>query len=181
MFIFIVLIGAILIGLARGGSLGNFADLKIAWQPIILLGFLIQVLVFSEAWQANADLKGATPLAYLLSLILLLVALTKNYRVPGMPFILFGFFLNFTAIALNGGHMPASLSALETAGLFSLTPGATNNNSIGMGANTPLWFLCDIFAIPKGFPLPNVFSIGDVLIAIGAVLLIQKVMVQPPK
>lgn len=30
-----------------------------------------------------------------------------------------------------------------------------------------LWFLGDIFAIPSGFPLANVFSVGDVLILAG--------------
>ena len=31
-----------------------------------------------------------------------------------------------------------------------------------------LWFLGDVFAIPASWPLANVFSVGDVLIALGA-------------
>ncbi|MBI5648906.1 MAG: DUF5317 family protein [Chloroflexi bacterium] len=46
-----------------------------------------------------------------------------------------------------------------------------------MGLDTQLFFLCDIFAIPKGFIFPNVFSIGDILLTIGAVYLTQKTMV----
>jgi hypothetical protein len=33
---------------------------------------------------------------------------------------------------------------------------------------TRLWFLGDVFAIPAGWPLANVFSVGDVLILLGA-------------
>jgi hypothetical protein len=32
-----------------------------------------------------------------------------------------------------------------------------------------LWFLGDVFAIPASWPLANVFSVGDLLIAIGCV------------
>jgi hypothetical protein len=50
-----------------------------------------------------------------------------------------------------------------------------------MDANTQLFFLTDIFALPQAFPRANVFSIGDILIAVGAVWLTQQVMVKPPK
>ena len=36
-----------------------------------------------------------------------------------------------------------------------------------------LAFLGDVFAVPAGWPLANVFSIGDVLIVIGAVALVH--------
>ena len=35
-------------------------------------------------------------------------------------------------------------------------------------ANARLWFLGDVFAVPASWPFANVFSIGDVLIAVGA-------------
>jgi hypothetical protein len=177
MFIFLILIAAILLALLRGGNLLRMADLEIRWKILILGGFLLQVVVFSNFWQANDVLKNLAPPAYLLSLFLLMIALAKNYRVPGMIFLGLGFLSNSITIALNGGFMPASPFALEAAGMPPLAPGQTSNNSIGMGPNTVLWFLGDIFAIPRGMPLPNIFSIGDVLIAIGAVYLIQKVMV----
>lgn len=188
MFILLVLAAAILVGLARGGKLTRFADLRIRWRIVILFGFLVQVMIFSDFWQINPDLRQLTPLAYLASLVLLLIAVTANRRIPGMTLITFGFLCNFVAIALNGGFMPASPTALEIAGMPPLAPHQTSHNSIGMGPDTRLWFLADIFvirfladifAIPKGFPLRTVFSIGDVLIAIGAVYLIQKVMVRP--
>jgi hypothetical protein len=95
-----------------------------------------------------------------------------------MGSIALGFGLNFLVIARNGGYMPASAEARAFAGLTPLAPGQIDNNSIGMGADTHLPFLSDIFAIPSLLPFANVFSIGDVLIALGAGYLIQKAM--PP-
>jgi hypothetical protein len=70
--------------------------------------------------------------------------------------------------------MPASPTAMQAAGWPVLLPGQILNNSIGIGPETVLSFLGDIFAIPRGFIFANVFSIGDVVIAIGAVILTQK-------
>lgn len=181
MFIFLILLAAILIALFRGGSLMRFAELEIRWSGVIIAGFLLQVLVFSDFWQTHNTLRPFTPLAYLASLALLLIALLLNRHIPGIVLLGLGFLSNSIAIAANGGFMPASPSALTIAGLPPLAPGQTSNNSIGMGADTQLWFLGDIFAIPRSLPFPNIFSIGDVLIAIGAVYLILKVMIPHSK
>lgn len=178
MFIFLILLAAILVALVRGGSLMRFAELEIRWSGVIIAGFLLQVLVFSDFWQTYDTLRQFTPLAYLASLALLLFALLLNRHIPGILLLGLGFLSNSIAIVANGGFMPASPSALALTGLPPLAPGQTSNNSIGMGAETRLWFLGDIFAIPRGLPFPNIFSIGDVLIVIGAVYLIQKVMVR---
>jgi hypothetical protein len=180
MIILVVLAASIVLALMRGGNLGNLGTLNIRWRGFILIGFLIQVLIFSPFWQGKNETIALTRFAYLASLVLLLLALVTNHRIAGMRLIVFGFLLNFIAITLNGGYMPASPEALALSGLPQLSPGQVSSNSIGMGPNTQLFFLTDIFAIPKGFLLPNVFSIGDVLITIGAVYLIQKTLVVSP-
>ena len=176
MIFLVVLVIAVVVGLIRGGKLGTFAELNIRWKGFILVGFLIQVLIFSDFWQGQSETRALVQLGYLTSLVLLLVALLVNHRIPGMWLISLGFLLNFIAIALNGGYMPASPAALEMSGHRLLPPGQVSNNSIGMGADTRVPFLCDIFAIPKGFIFPNVFSVGDALIAVGAVYMIEKTM-----
>ncbi len=184
MIILVLLVASIILALLRGGSLGNLTALKLRWRGIIILGFLIQVLIFSPLWQDKDETKLLTPLAYLISLGLLLLALAANYRISGIKLITFGFILNFIAIAANGGYMPAAPAALQIAGLPVLQPGQVANNSIGMSIDTRLFFLTDIFSIPKGFSFPNVFSLGDVLIAIGMLYFVQKTLVvssrQPP-
>jgi hypothetical protein len=67
------------------------------------------------------------------------------------------------------GHGPATLgpgqAELEAGPRFPL-PGYRNSTAV---ADPRLGFLGDVFAIPASWPLSNVFSVGDVLIAVGAV------------
>lgn len=177
MILLVVLAAALVIAVARGGKIGNLALLSIRWSPLILIGLLIQVLIFSSFWQGNNEMRPLTQLGYLLSLGVLLVALIANRRLPGVAIMTLGFALNLTAIVLNGGYMPASPDALILAGLSHTQPGQISNNSIAAGPETRLLILADIFAIPAQLPFHNVFSIGDMLIALGAFFLIQTVMV----
>jgi hypothetical protein len=179
MFILLILGVSLILALVRGGRLDQLALLQIRWRGVILTGFLIQVLVFSEFWQAQSELRAMTPFAYILSLGLLLAALAANIRLPGLALITLGFCLNLLVIALNGGYMPSSESARALGGLSHLEPGQITSNSVANGPDTRLAFLGDIFAIPRGFLFPNVFSLGDVLIAVGAFYLIQRAMVRP--
>ncbi len=179
MFILLILAVSLIVALIRGGKLDGLALLQIRWRGVILTGFLIQVLVFSDFWQAQSDLRATTQFAYILSLSLLLAALAANIRLPGLALITVGFCLNLLVIALNGGYMPSSESARALVGLSPLQPGQVARNSVGIGPDTRLAFLGDIYAIPRGFIFPNVFSTGDVLIAIGAFYLIQRAMVRP--
>ncbi len=178
MFIFIVLAAAVGIAFARGGRFSHLAQSNFRFSALILAGFLIQVLIYSSLWQDNSQTRPLSPYAYLLSLFLLLIALSQNQHLPGMRLITLGFALNALVIALNGGYMPTTPEARALAGQPVLAPGAIRNNSIGAGAETRLIFLTDIFAIPKGVPFPNVFSVGDILIAIGAAYLIYKGMTE---
>ncbi|MBI4790962.1 MAG: DUF5317 family protein, partial [Chloroflexi bacterium] len=131
MMLLVVLLASILLALLRGGKLGNFAQLKIRWSWLILIGFLIQLIVFQPFWQDRSETQALTQVAYMVSLILLLFALLANLRVPGVALLALGFALNFIAIALNGGYMPASPEAVALAGRSPRAPGQVINNSIG--------------------------------------------------
>ncbi|MBI5030030.1 MAG: DUF5317 domain-containing protein [Chloroflexi bacterium] len=181
MIILFAVVVSFIVALLRGGQLTRLADLNFRWRGVIIFGFLLQVLIFSGYWQAQLETKSLTPYIYVASMLILVVALAKNLSIPGMPLLMAGLCLNSIAIISNGGYMPASPEALALAGKSFTLPGQVNNNSMVMGPSTQLFFLCDIFAIPKGFIFPNVFSIGDVLIGLGGVYLIQKVLVVAPK
>jgi hypothetical protein len=179
MFILIVLALALVISLRRGGKLRNLSLVHIRWRGVIILGFLLQVLIFSSFWKELDPTPEMTSAMHLVSLALLLNALIVNLSLPGLWLMTVGFCLNFIAIAFNGGYMPSYNMARALAGMPLLAPGQIRGNSIGMGPNTPLAWLGDMFAIPDVFMLANVFSIGDILIAVGAFLLIQETMVDP--
>jgi hypothetical protein len=90
--------------------------------------------------------------------------LWANRRVPGLLVVAAGALSNGVTIAANGGVLPAAPSALAVAGMSDPT-GFTNS---GVVHDPRLWFLGDVFAIPAGWPLANVFSVGDLLIVLGA-------------
>jgi hypothetical protein len=102
--------------------------------------------------------------AHLLSYVLAGWWVWENRGIAGLPIITLGGFLNGFTIAINGGTLPASPTALARAGIH---PVAGDFNNSGIIAHPHLAFLGDVFAIPAGWPLANVFSIGDFLILAG--------------
>ena len=66
----------------------------------------------------------------------------------------------------NTGRANEWYDAYDLNGVAAL-PTEHFSNSVLAGADAPLLFLGDIFVLPRPFPLANVFSIGDVLIAEG--------------
>jgi uncharacterized protein DUF5317 len=97
-----------------------------------------------------------------------LVAVWRNLRVPGLALVAIGAISNLAAIVANDGVMPTTQAALSAAGLDPLD-GFSNSAVLADPALAPL---TDIFALPRWLPLANVFSIGDVLIALGIVVVI---------
>jgi hypothetical protein len=66
--------------------------------------------------------------------------------------------------------MPAATNALETAGIPIHASGFRNSTHV---AHAHVAFLGDVFAIPNGWPFANVFSVGDVLLVVGAFVLVH--------
>lgn len=165
------------LGWARGGSLRNLlsADLRASWIPLLALG--LQLAVF-EPTGPLPFLRGREPAVHVASYGLLGLFLSANRHLPGMWLLGLGLACNAAAIVANGGRMPASEEALRAAGRWNLLEqaGMVYNNSAVIGPGTRLWFLGDVFAIPEGLPLANVFSLGDVLLALGAPVLVPALM-----
>ncbi len=94
-----------------------------------------------------------------------------NWRIPGMAILVAGGLCNLVAIGANGGVMPASERALEIAGRAAPIDGFINSKAQD-GAH--LLILGDIFALPKGVPFANVFSVGDVLLVVGGTVIAHR-------
>jgi hypothetical protein len=171
----LVVIGlAVGLALLRGGSLLNFAYLDLRLVPLALIGFAIQLLIFTPLG-APLEQIGIIPAFYLLSMALLIAWAALNWRVVGMPFMGLGLLCNTLAIAANGGYMPVSPEPARYAGRLSrydgLQPPILNNSILLPPDQIHLWILTDILALPAGTPFANVFSIGDVLLTIGIAVL----------
>lgn len=161
-----VLLGVVTVPLA-GGRLGRLRDLRLRGLGILVGALLVQVLVISVVPDAP---EGVARGIHLLTYAAALTFVALNLRVRGMWLVGIGGLLNFVVIAANAGVMPAEPSALRRAGLTTAKSGFDNSTSVD-GAR--LSFLGDVFAIPSHLPLNNVFSVGDVAIAAGVILVVH--------
>jgi hypothetical protein len=162
LFAFVGLVCLATIPLA-GGRFSPLADVQLRWVWLAVLGLATQVLIISVA-PSGATWAHTVP--HVLSYALVGAMLWANRRIPWLWLVACGGVLNFAAIVANDGVMPASAWAREAAGMASR--GAEFVNS-GVLAHPHLLFLGDIFPFPAPWS-PNVFSVGDVLIAAGTFL-----------
>ena len=151
-----------------GGRLAGLARLRLDSGWLIGLALGLQVLSISvfPSWPRPllVVMHGA-------SYALAAWFVWRNRKVPGLPVLALGGFLNAFTIALNGGTLPASESALRKAGL-PLTKDEFVNSGVLEDPQLP--FLGDVFASPSWLPLQNVYSIGDLLILAGAVWAVHR-------
>ena len=170
MFILYSLVIGLAVGLALGGRASGLTELTFRWRGAVLAGIVTQVLLFSTPLNGMVGTLG--PLIYVGSTALVLAAILVNRRITGMPVIALGAGSNMSAIIANGGYMPADPGAMASLG--QTISGAYSNSVI---VHDPaLRPLTDIFALPGWLPFANVYSIGDVVIGIGVVIVIVAAM-----
>src|SRR5215213_10142067 len=147
---------------AGRGRLGALADVRLRGTGLVAIALGAQVVVVSVI---PGELDGIHAPVHLATYGLLAAFLWLNRTIPGMVLVALGAAANALAIVANAGVMPASPRALAIAGLPPEKPGEFANSAVVDGP--ALGWLGDIFAVPAAWPASNVFSIGDVLIALG--------------
>jgi hypothetical protein len=162
------------LGYLLGGRLDRLAALQFRWGWLAIAGLLVQVFLFSGA-SAGIVGGGVGDALYVGSTAAVLVAVLRDVRLPGLALVALGAASNLAAIVANGGVMPTTVDALATAGLADQA-GFSNSAVLPNPALAPL---TDIFAVPAWVPLANVFSVGDVLIGAGVVLVLALGMRRP--
>lgn len=144
---------------------------RLEW--LALIGFLPQLFIFfMPGVQAPPHLASV---ALLLSQTLLLIFAVMNLRTPGFWLLALGLGLNLLVIALNGGLMPISPEVVarlapdapEGAWMTGDRLGDSKNVVLAVNA-TRAWWLSDRFLAPGFFPQRVAYSIGDVLLLLGA-------------
>jgi hypothetical protein len=164
----VFLLYAVLIGLAAGlvlgGRPGRLGEMRLRWTWLIVAGMLVQGLLYSEPVSERVAQLGPDvgPVVYITSMVIVLAAVVRNVRIPGLALVAIGAAANLAAIVANRGYMPASAEALGG----HLPSGGGYSNSVVL-ADPALAPLTDIFALPDWLPAGNVFSVGDVLIGVG--------------
>jgi hypothetical protein len=149
--------------------------LKIRAPGAIVAALSLQILIISVIPKVVRGWPG--PVLEVASYGLAVFFLIANRRIPWLWLVGVGGLSNLAAIGANGGVMPASPVALRAAGRVRHKGQFLNSTSL----NRPhLAFLGDNFSVPHTWPLANVFSIGDVILAIGALLLLHSVCASRP-
>jgi hypothetical protein len=146
-----------------GGHLERLAEVKLraVWAAIGALTLQIGIINVFEHSTPHAVAVAVHLLSYALAGWFVIA----NRRIRGLVIIAFGAALNMAAIVTNHGVMPASPTAARIAG--HAVPTDKFVNSVAT-PDANLAFLGDVFAVPEGYPLANVFSVGDVVLVIGA-------------
>jgi hypothetical protein len=147
-----------------GGRLSALAELRFRAPALLVGAILARVLIVSVLPQGSATLHSVVHVA---SYVLVAMWIVANRRIPWVWLVALGGASNFIAIAANGGIMPADPDALAAAGLPVDPAEFTNSAAV---AHPHLQFLGDVFWVPSSLPVSNVFSIGDLLIVLGALL-----------
>lgn len=173
LLLYAVLIGLVA-GLISGGKFAALGSTHIRLWPVALIGLMAQLLLFSSPLAAVVGPWG--PSLYVVSTVLVLMALVWNLRQPGFWLIILGALANFAVIVLNGGQMPASADAWQVLTGVATVPATDFSNSALIGPNTVLPFLGDVFVLPRPIPMANVFSVGDVLIGVGGAVFVFQAM-----
>jgi hypothetical protein len=164
----LVVIGLCLLSVPlTGGKLVRLGELRLLHPELALAGIGIQVLIVSIV---PGGLGGAHEVLHVASYALLGAFGWVNRRVAGVPVVLAGGALNALAILANGGVMPADPDVAHAAANHAAAGEFINSTAVG---DARLGFLGDVLATPDGLPLQNVYSVGDVVIVLGLLVVVH--------
>jgi Family of unknown function (DUF5317) len=152
---------ALLSPLLTGGRLRGFARVRIRHGWVVGVALLAQILVISVVPHENHAVLAVVHVATYAAAGWFVWC---NRFVPGLWLVALGAAGNGVTIAVNGGTLPAREGAMRAAGLAAEHGEFVNSGTLD---HPHLALLGDVFAIPAGWPLSNVFSVGDVLIVAG--------------
>lgn len=150
-----------------GGRLSRLADLRLKRRSILVLAFVIQFIALKAPLPVDVA-AGLNLSTYALGVWYL----AANLHIPGFWLIAAGTGTNVLALIANRGIMPATQEALATAGLPTTSTGFVNSTAVH---DARVQIFGDIFALPQSIPFHNVFSVGDILVVLGAIITVHRV------
>lgn len=172
---------SLIVGKLRKGKFSNLKDAEIHKGYLIVAAFLLEFLTVYFSAKGYKLFSNNIFYIHFLSYCLLFVGIYFNISKLSFKLVMLGTLLNFIVIILNGGQMPVSQDAMVRAGLSGDINAMLNGEVIThtfIAKDTVLRFLGDIFILPKPYPRPKVFSLGDVFMAIGVFIYLQEIMVK---
>jgi len=168
------------VALIRGGKIDRLVSLPFRHVWLVFLAFGIQFSLRLPSLAGLQTLQLVAPYLYPVVYFILLFCFCLNFRVPGVRVLAAGSLCNLVAILANGGKMPVSGESLTALGHSALRDAFAAGESLTHTIITPgtrLPWLADVLVGSPPFPSPTIFSIGDLLLALGVFVLVQRCMV----
>jgi hypothetical protein len=160
-------LAGIVLGLLLGGRIAGLARLQIRRIGLAYAAIALQVVAFPSGKLPWSTPETAARALWVGSYALLLWFVASNWSIRGVPLVTAGLLSNLVAVLGNGGLMPANPAAIRAAGLAY----RLNNNSVTLDHPHLAW-LTDRWPVPAWIPLGTVYSVGDVIIAAGTMLVV---------
>ncbi len=173
-FVEAVILG-IAIGILRKGRLTSLGETQFKGLWLVIIAFLTQI---SPIFLARANVLG-DQLIYMpfVAMCMMTIVLFMNLDKSGIWFVIPGAVMNLVAIAMNAFKMPIDFRGLEYAGLTGVIETIQDGslmNYINMESAAGFSkYLGKFIGMPDFYPFAKVLSIGDILIMVGIVILIQ--------
>jgi len=164
--------------------LATLMQVPVRWGVLAVGAFIIQAMfIYQKPSQKALGIWSWQEWLFCAAHLLLLGMVWANRNLPGVKLIGLGLVLNLVVMIANGGWMPVTPEAVVKVGFSGLAPSLepgtrlySSKNIILPAEQTKLQFLSDIFVLARPFPVPSVFSAGDVVVAAGVWALIQNAM-----
>lgn len=176
MILSVAVLAGVLFGMIRAkGNHMPYQSIQIHHIWLVLAAYMPQFFIFFLPATRSMIPDRWVSILFMLSQILLLAFIWFNRKIPGGWLMGLGLLLNFLVISLNSGMMPLTPEnaqhLLPTGSSATLTLGervGTSKDILLERSATKLWFLGDIFLLPKWLGYPLAFSPGDVCLSLGA-------------
>ena len=163
-------------GIARArisGSHLRMVNVRYVW--LVLVAYLPQFFAFYFQPTQQLIPNCWVSVMLVLSQSMLIFFVWANRKIEGFWLLGIGLLSNFIAIVLNGGWMPIMPKVLARMFPDGVSSSLELGKRVGFGKDvlllkeqTNLWFLGDIFTLPGWIGYPVAFSLGDIVLSIGA-------------
>jgi uncharacterized membrane protein len=160
---YFVLIALIFTFVRKGNPFSFIKNIEFQWPLIILISFGTQIALAFITFETKEKFE----LILILTFVGVIIGLWKNKHIDGVKWMVTGAILNLAALALHGGLMPVSETALKMTGQD--TSFVTDSRHQLMDDSSLSWIVADWIPVGK-----YVMSPGDLLVGIGLMVLIYK-------
>jgi hypothetical protein len=160
---YFVLFAFIFTFLKNRNPLSFIKNIEFQWPLIILISFGTQIVLSFITIETEEKFE----LILVLTFIGVLIGLFKNKHIAGIKWMISGAILNLAALALHGGLMPVSETALKMTGQD--TSFVTDSRHQLMDDSSLSWVVADWIPFGK-----YVMSPGDFLVGLGLIILIYR-------